>query len=182
MHGKTSAIHHAGEGLFDGLPNPLHRHPLSQPVRCARETPADGLEVTAWTDDGEIMGLPHRDPPGPRRAVPPRSPSPPRAGISCSANFLDAGRRQALGRGLIGQGRCPTPSSRCSRAWPTARRSIESRRRRLLRRLPARRADPGADRRRGHRHAPARRDGRRDHRLRPGDAPRGARRSTIPTT
>jgi anthranilate synthase component 2 len=59
MHGKTSSIHHAGQGVFAGLPNPFtatRYHSLS--VR--RETLPDVLEVTAWTDDGEIMGFSHR--------------------------------------------------------------------------------------------------------------------------
>jgi anthranilate synthase component 2 len=59
MHGKTSPIHHVGRGLFAGLSNPFtatRYHSLS----VAEETlPAD-LEVTAWTDDGEIMGFSHR--------------------------------------------------------------------------------------------------------------------------
>ncbi|MDR3512150.1 MAG: aminodeoxychorismate/anthranilate synthase component II [Caulobacteraceae bacterium] len=58
MHGKTSQIHHTGKGVFAGLPNPFtatRYHSLS--VR--RETLPDVLEVTAWTDDGEIMGLQH---------------------------------------------------------------------------------------------------------------------------
>jgi anthranilate synthase component II len=59
MHGKLSAIHHAGKGVFSGLPNPLtatRYHSLA--VR--RETLPDCLEVTAWTDDGEIMGVRHK--------------------------------------------------------------------------------------------------------------------------
>src|ERR1700728_1080912 len=59
MHGKTSPIHHTGRGVFAGLPNPFtatRYHSLS--VR--RETLPDVLEVTAWTDDGEIMGFSHR--------------------------------------------------------------------------------------------------------------------------
>ena len=59
MHGKTSPIHHTGKGVFAGLPNPFtatRYHSLS--VR--RETLPAELEITAWTDDGEIMGFSHR--------------------------------------------------------------------------------------------------------------------------
>ena len=59
MHGKTSAIHHNGKGIFAGLPNPFtatRYHSLA----VSRETLPDELEVTAWTDDGEIMGFQHR--------------------------------------------------------------------------------------------------------------------------
>ena len=59
MHGKTSAIHHDGKGVFAGLKSPFtatRYHSLS--VEKAG-LPAD-LEVTAWTEDGEIMGLQHR--------------------------------------------------------------------------------------------------------------------------
>ena len=59
MHGKTSPIHHAGKGLFEGLANPFtatRYHSLS--VR--RETLPASLEVTAWTEDGEIMGVQHK--------------------------------------------------------------------------------------------------------------------------
>jgi len=59
MHGKTSPIHHTGKGVFKGLPNPFtatRYHSLS--VR--RETLPDVLEVTAWTDDGEVMGFQHK--------------------------------------------------------------------------------------------------------------------------
>jgi anthranilate synthase component 2 len=59
MHGKVSPIHHAGKGVFRGLPSPFSAtryHSLA----IERETcPAD-LEITAWTDDGEIMGVRHR--------------------------------------------------------------------------------------------------------------------------
>ncbi|WP_300579368.1 aminodeoxychorismate/anthranilate synthase component II [Phenylobacterium sp.] len=58
MHGKTSPMHHTGKGVFAGLPNPFtatRYHSLS--VR--RETMPDVLEITAWTEDGEVMGLQH---------------------------------------------------------------------------------------------------------------------------
>jgi anthranilate synthase component 2 len=59
MHGKTSAIEHTGVGVFAGLPSPFtatRYHSLA----VARESLPDCLEVTAWTADGEIMGLRHR--------------------------------------------------------------------------------------------------------------------------
>jgi len=59
MHGKTSPIGHEGRSVFKGLPSPFtatRYHSLA--VR--RETLPDVLEVTAWTADGEIMGLAHR--------------------------------------------------------------------------------------------------------------------------
>jgi len=59
MHGKTSPIHHAGQGVFAGLPSPFtatRYHSLA----VERTSLPDCLEVTAWTEDGEIMGLRHR--------------------------------------------------------------------------------------------------------------------------
>ena len=59
MHGKTSLIHHEGGGVFKGLPQPFtatRYHSLA----VKRETLPDCLEVTAWTEDGEIMGLSHK--------------------------------------------------------------------------------------------------------------------------
>jgi anthranilate synthase component 2 len=58
MHGKLSSVHHADVGIFSGLPNPFtatRYHSLA----IRRETLPDCLEVTAWTDDGEIMGIRH---------------------------------------------------------------------------------------------------------------------------
>ena len=58
MHGKTSVIHHANTGLFEGLPahfSVTRYHSLS--VR--RDTLPACLRVDAWTDDGEIMGMSH---------------------------------------------------------------------------------------------------------------------------
>ena len=59
MHGKTSPVHHEGTGVFRGLPNPVictRYHSLA----IERESLPDCLEVTAWTDDGEIMGVRHK--------------------------------------------------------------------------------------------------------------------------
>ena len=59
MHGKVSRIHHSGNGVFTGLPTPYEAtryHSLA----IERESCPAELEVTAWTDDGEIMGVPHR--------------------------------------------------------------------------------------------------------------------------
>ena len=59
MHGKTSPIEHAGAGVFEGLPSPFtatRYHSLA----VERDSLPDCLEVTAWTADGEIMGLRHR--------------------------------------------------------------------------------------------------------------------------
>jgi len=60
MHGKTSAIAHTGEGVFAGLPSPftvIRYHSLA----IERASLPACLEVTAWTDDGEIMGVRHKD-------------------------------------------------------------------------------------------------------------------------
>jgi len=60
MHGKTSPIAHTGDGVFKGLPQSFtatRYHSLA----VARESLPQCLEITAWTADGEIMGLRHRD-------------------------------------------------------------------------------------------------------------------------
>jgi anthranilate synthase component 2 len=59
MHGKLSPVHHADCGIFAGLPDPFNAtryHSLA----IRRESMPDCLEVTAWTDDGEIMGVRHK--------------------------------------------------------------------------------------------------------------------------
>ena len=60
MHGKTSPIHHEGKGVFAGLPNPLVATRYHSLV-IERESLPACLEITAWSDDGEIMGIRHRD-------------------------------------------------------------------------------------------------------------------------
>ncbi len=60
MHGKESAIHHNGQGLFAGLPNPFaagRYHSLVVP----QEPLPEGLTVTARTEDGEVMGIQWQD-------------------------------------------------------------------------------------------------------------------------
>ncbi|HEY6378890.1 MAG TPA: aminodeoxychorismate/anthranilate synthase component II [Candidatus Dormibacteraeota bacterium] len=59
MHGKVSPVHHAGQGLFTGLPDPLVATRYHSLVVERSSLPAE-LEVTAWTDDGLVMGLRHR--------------------------------------------------------------------------------------------------------------------------
>jgi anthranilate synthase/aminodeoxychorismate synthase-like glutamine amidotransferase len=60
MHGRTSEIHHEGAGVFAGLPSPFIATRYHSLI-VARESLPDVLEVTAWTAEGEIMGLRHRD-------------------------------------------------------------------------------------------------------------------------
>jgi anthranilate synthase component II len=60
MHGKTSPIHHTDQGVFHGLPDPFTATRYHSLV-VERGTLPDCLEVTAWTDDGEIMGVRHKD-------------------------------------------------------------------------------------------------------------------------
>jgi anthranilate synthase/aminodeoxychorismate synthase-like glutamine amidotransferase len=60
MHGKTSLIHHSGEGVFAGLPDPFEATRYHSLVVERSSVPAE-LEVTAWTDDGVVMGLRHRE-------------------------------------------------------------------------------------------------------------------------
>jgi len=65
MHGKTSAIHHRGEGVFKGLSQPFEATRYHSLV-VERDSLPDCLEITAWTQDeagevDEIMGLRHRE-------------------------------------------------------------------------------------------------------------------------
>ena len=60
MHGKTSPVLHAGQGLFAGLPNPLTATRYHSLI-AERESLPECLEITAWLEDGTIMGLRHRN-------------------------------------------------------------------------------------------------------------------------
>jgi anthranilate synthase component II len=59
MHGKTSPVRHEDKGVFRGLPNPLTATRYHSLV-IERASLPDCLEITAWTDDGEIMGVRHK--------------------------------------------------------------------------------------------------------------------------
>lgn len=59
MHGKTSQIHHADHGVFRHLPNPFQATRYHSLV-IERDSLPDCLEITAWTEEGEIMGVRHK--------------------------------------------------------------------------------------------------------------------------
>ena len=60
VHGKMGEIHHAGKGVFRGLPSPFQATRYHSLI-VERETLPDCLEVTAWLEGGMIMGLRHRE-------------------------------------------------------------------------------------------------------------------------
>jgi anthranilate synthase/aminodeoxychorismate synthase-like glutamine amidotransferase len=59
VHGKSSPVRHGGSGLYAGVPSPFEAGRYHSLV-VERETLPDALEVTSWTDEGEIMGIRHR--------------------------------------------------------------------------------------------------------------------------
>ena len=59
MHGKTSPVLHGGEGVFSGLPQPLTATRYHSLI-ADRDSLPDCLEITAWLEDGTIMGLRYR--------------------------------------------------------------------------------------------------------------------------
>lgn len=60
MHGKTSMMHHKGGSVFTGLSEPFEATRYHSLI-VKEETLPDCLEITAWTDEGEIMGLKHKE-------------------------------------------------------------------------------------------------------------------------
>ena len=60
MHGKTSMIYHNGQEIFSSLENPFEATRYHSLI-VKKETLPERLELTAWTDQGEIMGLRHKD-------------------------------------------------------------------------------------------------------------------------
>lgn len=62
MHGKTSPIHHDNRSVFKGMDSPFEATRYHSLI-VKRETLPDCLEITAWTEEGEIMGLQHKEHP-----------------------------------------------------------------------------------------------------------------------
>jgi len=62
MHGKTSLIHHDGKGVFRGMSNPFEAARYHSLV-IRRDSVPPELDVTAWTDENEVMGVRHRNRP-----------------------------------------------------------------------------------------------------------------------
>ncbi|MER3447177.1 MAG: anthranilate/aminodeoxychorismate synthase component II [Candidatus Dadabacteria bacterium] len=60
LHGKTSQVYHDGKGIYEGVPNPFEATRYHS-LLIERESLPDELEVTSWTDEGEIMGVRHRE-------------------------------------------------------------------------------------------------------------------------
>jgi anthranilate synthase component 2 len=95
MHGKCSDVEHLGEGIFRGLPTPL-RATRYHSLVAERATLPDSLLIRAWTADGTVMGLSHRDHPIDGVQFHPESIGTPH-GRDLLANVLDgAGVRRLL--------------------------------------------------------------------------------------
>ncbi|SFK12161.1 aminodeoxychorismate/anthranilate synthase component II [Caulobacter sp. UNC279MFTsu5.1] len=92
MHGKTSKIFHNDKGVFKGLPNPFIATRYHSLAVDKATLPAD-LEITAWTEDGEIMGVQHRTRPVYGVQFHPESIAT-EGGHQLLANFLDLAKVQ----------------------------------------------------------------------------------------
>ncbi len=86
-HGKTSMVHHQGQGVLKGLPDPFEAIRYHSLV-VYPETVPDCLEVTAWTDNGLVMGLRHKEHPVEGVQFHPESVMTP-VGKDLLRNFLD---------------------------------------------------------------------------------------------
>jgi anthranilate synthase/aminodeoxychorismate synthase-like glutamine amidotransferase len=59
LHGKTSMIHHDGKGIYSGIPDPFEATRYHSLIVEEKSLP-DEFEISAWTDEGEIMGIRHK--------------------------------------------------------------------------------------------------------------------------
>jgi len=96
MHGKTSLIHHDGKGVFRGLPDPFEAMRYHSLVVEEATLPAC-LEITARSDQGELMGLRHRELPVEGVQFHPESIMTP-AGVGLLKNFIDPAYPSFLAR------------------------------------------------------------------------------------
>ncbi len=94
VHGKMGVVHHAGAGMFAGLPSPFLATRYHSLV-VDRTTLPDCLEVTGWLEDGTIMGLRHRDKPIEGVQFHPESIAS-EHGHQLLRNFLDAAKARVL--------------------------------------------------------------------------------------
>ena len=60
LHGKTSQIHHDGKGIFKGIPDPFEATRYHS-LLVDKESLPDCFEISAWTDEGEIIGIRHKE-------------------------------------------------------------------------------------------------------------------------
>lgn len=60
LHGKTSMIHHDSKGIYSGIPDPFEATRYHSLIVEERSLP-DEFEISAWTDEGEIMGIRHKE-------------------------------------------------------------------------------------------------------------------------
>jgi anthranilate synthase component 2 len=94
VHGKMGTMHHAGAGIFAGLPSPFLATRYHSLI-VERNSLPDCLEVTAWLEDGTIMGLRHRDRPIEGVQFHPESIAS-EHGHALLRNFLDMARAEAV--------------------------------------------------------------------------------------
>jgi len=94
VHGKMGTMHHAGAGIFAGLPSPFLATRYHSLI-VERNSLPDCLEVTAWLEDGTIMGLRHRELPIEGVQFHPESIAS-EHGHALLRNFLDMARAEAV--------------------------------------------------------------------------------------
>jgi len=95
MHGKTSMIHHNGRELFENLPNPFEATRYHS-LLIEKESLPGSLEITAWTEEGEIMGVRHKEHMVLGVQFHPESILT-LTGKDLLRNFLDLGRKEGMG-------------------------------------------------------------------------------------